>query len=65
MFCTRLEYIFVNDKLVISCKAFPKGIPDDIYFEKYDHRKPHKNDNGILFNLDKDKEQIFKEWEKL
>jgi|TARA_Y100000401_G_scaffold98144_1_gene85809 hypothetical protein len=33
----------------ITCKAYPKGIPDEIIFDKVDHRKPYIEDNGIVF----------------
>jgi len=33
----------------VGCKAYPKGIPDEIYFNKVDHRSPYKNDNDIQF----------------
>jgi len=32
-----------------SCKAFPKGIPDEIFNNEHDHTKPYKGDNGIQF----------------
>ena len=32
-----------------SCKAYPLGIPDEIIFDKVDHRKPYIGDNGIVF----------------
>lgn len=31
------------------CNAFPSGIPDEIYFLGYDHRKEYPGDNGIRF----------------
>jgi hypothetical protein len=31
------------------CKAFPNGIPKEIYFEKRDHTEPFEGDNGIRF----------------
>ena len=34
---------------VITCKAFPDKIPDDIITGMFDHTKPYKGDNGIRF----------------
>jgi hypothetical protein len=31
------------------CKAFPKGVPDDIYYGDHDHTKPYPDDKGIRF----------------
>lgn len=36
-------------KIPLSCKAYPKGIPDEILQGAVDHKKPHKGDNGIQF----------------
>lgn len=33
----------------LICKAFPKGIPMDIFMGKVDHTKPVNGDNGITF----------------
>ena len=32
-----------------SCKAFPDGIPDDIFSSTILHIKPYKGDKGIQF----------------
>ncbi|MDD3012366.1 MAG: hypothetical protein PHC34_01520 [Candidatus Gastranaerophilales bacterium] len=32
-----------------NCKAFPFGIPDEIWEGKNDHNKSYDNDNGIQF----------------
>jgi hypothetical protein len=29
------------------CKAFPNGIPEEIFQNRYDHKEPYPNDNGI------------------
>ena len=38
-----------------TCKAFPDGIPDELYFNGFDHRKPFKGDHGIRFKQDEKK----------
>jgi len=35
---------------VKTCKAFPEGIPDDIWDYSYDHTEAYPNDNGIRFD---------------
>lgn len=37
------------------CKAFPGGIPEDIWYNREDHRSPYPDDNDIQFE-GKDKE---------
>jgi len=32
-----------------ACKAFPKGIPDEIAYGDNKHKKPYPGDNGIQF----------------
>jgi len=41
--CTHLH------KDLVSCKAYPKGIPDMILSGKVDHSKSYLGDNGIQF----------------
>jgi hypothetical protein len=33
----------------VSCLAFPEGIPEAVFNNKYDHRQAFKGDNGITF----------------
>jgi hypothetical protein len=35
---------------VVVCKAFPKGIPDEIAYGDNLHTEPFKGDNGIQFD---------------
>jgi hypothetical protein len=27
----------------------PGGIPDDIYWNRFDHRRPHEGDHGVRY----------------
>jgi hypothetical protein len=35
--------------LRLKCKAFSKGIPEEILTGEHDHTKPFKGDGGITF----------------
>ena len=30
-----------------TCTAFPEAIPDDIWWNRVDHRQPHEGDRGV------------------
>jgi hypothetical protein len=45
--CSRLRF----DAEKAWCAAFPRGIPDEIGFGMFDHRKPFPRDRGIRFEL--------------
>lgn len=32
-----------------TCTPFPDGIPLDIWFMRFDHRKPYPGDRGLLY----------------
>lgn len=40
------------------CKAFPKGIPDEIIENHFQHTKPYPGDNNILFESSVDKNLV-------
>jgi len=42
------------------CAAFATGIPDDIWWGRFDHRQPHEGDHGIRWEPDGDMK--FPEW---
>lgn len=51
--CVHMDHLSpVSGKKIPICKAFPKGIPDEIWQGKNDHTKPHPGDNGIQFKVD-------------
>lgn len=37
------------DSGLVTCAAFPAGIPDEVLREGFDHRNPHEADNGVTF----------------
>ena len=34
---------------LVSCAAFPDGIPEEIITLEHDHRKPYTDDGGVTF----------------
>lgn len=54
MFCKHLFNSNVRQNQY-KCKAFPDGVPREIYQGKYDHRNPYPNDLGIRFVLSDDR----------
>ena len=47
-----LYCIHINEKKLLTCDAFPKGIPHEILSSEFNHIKPHPKDGGIQFELD-------------
>ena len=47
--CHYCKHYIISDYIIPRCKAFPDGIPLEIFREEFDHTKPYKNDNGIMF----------------
>ena len=43
-----------QDKGFWECKAYPKGIPDEIMMSEVNHKKPYKGDKGIQFEPKED-----------
>ena len=43
------EKVDLKNLKVGFCKAFPNGIPEEIWLGEDDHKKPYKGDNGIQF----------------
>jgi hypothetical protein len=54
--CTRRK---PEDK---HCEAFPKAIPDNIFFYGDDHRQPVDGDHGKQYNRDPKKPEEFLDW---
>ena len=47
--CMECKHYNFNEHSMMSCEAYPKGIPEEIIMNEHDHHKPFKNDNGITF----------------
>lgn len=47
--CADCKHYNKFDYEKLSCKAYPKGIPEKIIEGEVDHKKPYKGDNGIQF----------------
>ena len=47
--CYYCKHYINSDDIIPRCKAFPDGIPMEIFREEIEHNKPFKNDNGIMF----------------
>ena len=45
--CHSCKHYIITDDIIPRCKAFPDGIPMEIFREEVEHTKPYKNDNGI------------------
>lgn len=52
--CKHLDRSKVRDSRTDEpyfCTSFPDGIPIEIELGKWDHRRPHPEDNGVRFEL--------------
>ena len=38
-----------HGEINFTCEAYPNGIPKEIWHSKVSHKKPYKNDNGIMY----------------
>lgn len=51
--CTKCVHFGAHDNpensALVTCEAFPAGIPDEILREGFDHRNPFEGDGGIQF----------------
>lgn len=51
--CITCKHLYNPDMVIVDnrygCAAFPGGIPDAIYENEHDHRKPYPGDRGIRY----------------
>ena len=47
--CYYCKYYIISDNIPPKCKAFPNGIPWEIFREEVDHTQPYEGDNGIQY----------------
>ena len=55
---------FYNREVGGICSAYPLGIPKQILYEAYDHRKPFYRDQGIRFepNTPEDEKEVIESY---
>ena len=46
------NYIGRTKDGIHTCKAFPEGIPKEVFWNKIDHKNSIAGDNGILYEED-------------
>ena len=46
-----LYCMHINEKKLLTCAAFPNGIPHEIVSSEFNHINPHPKDHGIQFML--------------
>ncbi len=49
---------------IYFCRAFPDGVPEDIYPNGFDHRLPYPGDKGIRFELKEGSEEFLQDYEE-
>lgn len=47
--CSRCKHYNIEEVENHTCKAYPDGIPPEIWLGKNDHTKSYPGDNGIRF----------------
>ena len=47
--CAKCKHLVMDCRREPYCKAFPEGIPDDIFVRRCNHRRPFPGDNGVRF----------------
>lgn len=50
--CFTCKHFDVESRFIKPvCVAFPKGIPEEIYYEGNPHTDPYKGDHGIRYEV--------------
>jgi hypothetical protein len=50
--CARWRSPLDTDLVAQTCDAYPSGIPDQIWLNRADHRKPFEGDGGLRWKSD-------------
>ena len=49
--CTACQHLDREKEDSHACSAFPEGIPEEIWTNRYDHHEPYPGDQGVRFEL--------------
>jgi hypothetical protein len=50
--CSSCTHFFEGSYKRPACEAFPQGIPDEVFDNYVDHRKPYRADLGLRWQAD-------------
>ena len=49
--CLACEHLRRDESESHACSAFPEGIPEEIWTNRFDHHEPYPGDQGIRFKM--------------
>lgn len=62
LMCRRLNTPSGGGNSPETCEAFPNGIPDEIFYDGFNHTKPYPSDGGVRFEATPGREADAAKW---